>query len=294
MTNTFRAIEGKYYGAPLNMVGDGFRVSNYFPSGNNFGLRFSPFILLDYNLPYDFPPSDKVRGVGAHPHAGFETVSIDYEGSVEHHDNHGNHGIIGPGDVQWMTAGSGLMHKEYHEREFSKRGGTFHFIQLWVNLPRANKVHPPKYQTLLKKDMGYVDLPNNGGTVRIISGEYNGVFGPAQTFTPIHLFDLSLHANGIARFALPPSFNTAALVLKGKAKINDEIIAEAKTFVLFANTAGDIQIEGQTEDTLVFILSGEPIDEPVVQHGPFVMNSREEIVKAFEDFQSGKMGSSEF
>jgi redox-sensitive bicupin YhaK (pirin superfamily) len=294
MTNTYRAIEGIYKGAPFHMVGDGFRVSNYFPSGNNFGQRFSPFILLDYNSPYVFPPSNEVKGVGAHPHRGFETVSIAYDGYVEHHDNHGNHGIIGPGDVQWMTAGSGLLHKEYHEKEFSKRGGTFHFIQLWVNLPRAHKMHPPRYQELLKKNMGKLDLPDNGGAVRIIAGEYKGVHGPAETFTPIHLFDISFKASGKAQFELPSSFNSAALVLRGAAKINETTIASEGSFVLFANTSGEILIEGQTDDTLVIVLSGEPINEPIYQHGPFVMNSREEIIEAFQDFQSGKMGTTDF
>ncbi|MEK3912161.1 pirin family protein [Paenibacillus sp. FSL H7-0331] len=294
MTTSFRTIEGTYQGAPFHMVGDGFRVSNYFPSGNNFGQRFSPFILMDYNAPFVFPPSSKTKGVGAHPHRGFETVSIAYDGYVEHHDNHGNHGIIGPGDVQWMTAGSGLLHKEYHEKEFSQRGGSFHFIQLWVNLPRANKMHPPQYQELLKSNMGRVALPDDGGEVRIIAGEYNGVRGPASTFTPIHLFDIDFKANGRAQFELPSSFNTAALVLRGEAKINETTIASEGTFVLFGNTSGEIVIEGQSDDTLVIILSGEPINEPIFQQGPFVMNSREEITEAYQDFQSGKMGNANF
>lgn len=295
MTNsTFRAIEGVYRGAPFHMVGDGFRVSNYFPSGNNFGQRFSPFILMDYNAPYVFPPSDEVKGVGAHPHKGFETVSIAYEGYVEHHDSYGNHGIIGPGDVQWMTAGSGLLHKEYHEREFSKRGGTFHFIQLWVNLPRVNKSHPPRYQELLKKDMGRVELPDQGGVVRIIAGDYQGVRGPAMTFTPIHLFDIDFNAKGVARFELPSSYNTAAMVLRGSAVINESKQAVEGDFVLFANNPGEIMIEGETDETLVIVLSGEPIHEPIYQHGPFVMNNRQEIIEAFQDFQSGKMGKLDF
>lgn len=294
MTTEFRPIEGIYRGAPFHMVGDGFRVSNYFPGGNNFGQRFSPFILLDYNPPFDVAPSEEPRGVGAHPHRGFETVSIAYEGTVEHHDNHGNHGIVGPGDVQWMTAGSGLLHKEYHEKEFSRRGGTFHFIQLWVNLPRAHKMHPPRYQELLKKDMGYAELPDNGGTVRVIAGDFNGARGPAQTFTPIHLFDIAFRAGGRTQFALPAAYNTAALVLRGSARINGDTAAKEGDFILFAGEGGDIAIEGQTDDTLVIVLSGEPIDEPIVQHGPFVMNSREEIVQAFQDFQSGKMGTTRF
>lgn len=291
---TFRTVNGIFKGAPFHMVGDGFRVSNYFPSGNHFQNRFSPFILLDYNAPYEFPPSREVKGVGAHPHRGFETVTIAYAGHIEHHDNHGNHGIIGPGDVQWMTAGSGLLHKEYHEREFSKRGGLFHMIQLWVNLPRAHKMHPPKYQELLKEQMGRAELPDQGGTVRIIAGDYNGVKGPAQTFTPIHLFDIAFNRHGKAQFNLPSTYNTAALVLQGKATINETKLANEGDFVLFDNQPGDIVIEGQTDDTLVIVLSGEPIHEPVVQHGPFVMNSREEIIEAFNDFQAGKMGSMDF
>ncbi|TVX99735.1 pirin family protein [Cohnella terricola] len=291
---TFRGIEGIFRGAPVHMVGDGFRVSNYFPSGQDFGARFSPFILMDYNAPYVFPPSESVKGVGAHPHRGFETVTIAYEGHIEHHDNHGNHGILGPGDVQWMTAGSGLLHKEYHEREFSKRGGLFQMIQLWVNLPRAHKMHQPKYQELLKENMGRAELPDGGGTVRIIAGEYDGVRGPASTFTPIHLFDIAFKNGGQARFELPSSYNSAALVLRGTAQINGGTTAGEGDFVLFRNESGEVLIEGLSDDALVIVLSGEPIDEPVFMHGPFVMNSREELVEAFRDFQTGKMGGADF
>ncbi len=291
---TYRAIEGTYTGAPFHMVGDGFRVSNFFPSGHDFGERFSPFLLLDYNAPYDFGPSAAPKGVGAHPHRGFETVSIAYEGFVEHHDNYGNHGIIGPGDVQWMTAGSGLLHKEYHEREFAKRGGTFHFVQLWVNLPREHKMHPPRYQELLKENMGRAALPNGGGEVRIISGDYNGIRGPAKTFTPIHLFDIAFRANGVAQFELPAAHNSAAIVLRGSARVNESQTAAEGEFVLFGNGAGDIRIEGLTDDTLVLVLSGEPLGEPVFQYGPFVMNTREEVIQAYADFQAGKMGKPNF
>jgi redox-sensitive bicupin YhaK (pirin superfamily) len=291
---TYRSIEGRYRGAPFHMVGDGFRVSNYFPGGNDFGTRLSPFLLLDYNAPYEFPPSDSPKGVGAHPHRGFETVTIAYDGHIEHHDSFGNHGVIGPGDVQWMTAGSGLLHKEYHEREFSRRGGLFHMIQLWVNLPREHKMHPPRYQELLKEQMGRVALPNGGGEVRVIAGEYEGVKGPALTFTPVHLFDIAFRAGGKAAFELPARFHTAVLVLRGEATINGTETAQAGDFILFADAGGAIAIEGQTDDTLVIVLSGEPIDEPVFQHGPFVMNSREELIEAFKDFQSGRMGKPDF
>ncbi|MFB9274814.1 pirin family protein [Cohnella cellulosilytica] len=290
----YRSIQGTYRGAPFHMVGDGFRVSNYFPSGQDFGAKFSPFLLMDYNAPYEFPPSDSVKGVGAHPHRGFETVTIAYEGHIEHHDNHGSHGVIGPGDVQWMTAGSGLLHKEYHEKEFSKRGGLFQMIQLWVNLPREHKMHPPKYQELTKDKMGYVDLPDGGGIVRVIAGEYEGTAGPASTFTPIHLFDIALKQGGQAGFELPSSFNTGALVLRGTVKINEDTTAAEGDFVLFRNESGGISVEGLSDDALIIFLSGEPIDEPIFMHGPFVMNSREELVQAFKDFQSGKMGRPNF
>jgi len=292
--STFRSIEGIFKGAPFQMVGDGFRVSNYFPSGNPFLERLSPFILLDYNSPYEFPPARAARGVGAHPHRGFETVTIAYDGYVEHHDNAGNHGVIGPGDVQWMTAGSGVLHKEYQEQSFAERGGIMHMIQLWVNLPQVSKVSPPKYQELLKDQMAYVELPGDAGTVRIIAGEYEGVKGPAETFTPVNLFDITLRQQGQARFTLPQSFNTAMLVLQGQVKINDESVASASELVLFKNEQGEILIEGMTEDALVIVLSGEPIHEPIVQHGPFVMNTEREIVEAFRDLRIGKFGNPNF
>lgn len=290
----FRPIEDVFQGAPTHMVGDGFPVSNYFPSGNSFGARFSPFILMDYVAPVVMPPSDVVKGVGAHPHRGFQTVTIAYEGSVEHHDNFGNHGVIGPGDVQWMNAGSGLLHKEYHEREFSKRGGLFQMIQLWVNLPRAHKMSAPNYQELRAEKMGMVELPEQSGVVRVIAGDYNGVKGPANTFTPMSIFDISLKEGGIAEFQLPETHNTAALVLKGGANVNGKRSVKAGDFVLFQNTPGKINLQGTDENTLIIALSGEPIDEPVFQHGPFVMNSKEELIEAFKDFQAGKMGSGDF
>ncbi|MEK3883675.1 pirin family protein [Paenibacillus sp. PL2-23] len=291
---TFRNMDSIRRGAPFHMVGDGFRVSNYFPNGNELGERISPFLLLDYNAPFDITPSEVSRGVGAHPHRGFETVSIAYEGYVEHHDNQGNHGIVGPGDVQWMTAGSGLLHKEYHEREFSRRGGRFHFVQLWVNLPREHKMHPPRYQELPKASMGRASLPDGGGEVRVIAGDYNGVRGPAETFTPIHLFDIDFNKGGIAEFELPASYNASAIVLRGNARINGEREVDEGSFILFDHSEGVIRIEGLDDDTLVLVLGGEPIDEPVFQYGPFVMNTREEVIQAYADFKAGKMGDANF
>ncbi|WP_152394454.1 pirin family protein [Paenibacillus guangzhouensis] len=292
--SNFRPIEGIFRGAPFQMVGDGFRVSNYFPHGNPFLERLSPFVLLDYNSPHEFPPAETARGVGAHPHRGFETVTIAYDGYVEHHDNAGNHGIIGPGDVQWMTAGSGVLHKEYQEQSFAKRGGIMHMIQLWVNLPQASKMSKPKYQELLKDQMAYVALPDQAGTVRIIAGEYEGVKGPAETFTPVHLFDISLKKHGQARFTLPQGYNTAVLVLRGQVRINGESDAVSSDLVLFKNEPGEMLIEALTEDALVIVLSGEPIDEPIIQHGPFVMNTEREIVEAFRDLRIGKFGDPNF
>jgi redox-sensitive bicupin YhaK (pirin superfamily) len=299
---TLRPIEGVFSGAPFHWVGDGFHVQNYFPGGVNLGQRFSPFIMMDYAAPKVFPPSPTPRGVDAHPHRGFETVSIAYDGYVEHHDNFGNHGIIGPGDVQWMTAGSGLLHKEYHERAFSKRGGKFHMIQLWVNLPKAHKMHPPQYQELPKESMGYAALPNDGGQVRVISGTFRGTLengesyeakGPAKTFTPVHLFDFQMKQKGHVRFACAETDNTAVMVLQGRATINGTE-AGAGSFILFGNESGDIAITALTEEALVICLSGEPINEPMVARGPFVMTSTEELIQAYQDFHEGKMGPMHF
>jgi quercetin 2,3-dioxygenase len=220
---TERKIAGVYRGAPIHWVGDGFRVSNYFPSGNNFGSRVSPFILMDYAPPYRYPPTEShQRGVGPHPHRGFETVTLAFKGSVAHHDSGGNAGVIGPGDVQWMTAASGVLHKEYHEREFARAGGEFHMMQLWVNLPRAHKMDPPRYQALTAAQMGHVELPDGGGHVRVIAGEYEGVKGPAKTFTPVTMFDIRLNAAGEIPLAFPAHENTLLLVMQGEVKVNGQ------------------------------------------------------------------------
>lgn len=290
----FRSIDSIFRGTEPHMVGDGFRVSQYLPMGLSSMNRLSPFLLLDYNIPYYFEPSPVRLGVGAHPHRGFETVTIVYSGKVEHNDNKGNHGIIGPGDVQWMTAASGVMHKEYHEKEFSEKGGVFHVIQLWVNLPSNKKMVEPKYQTLLSKDMGGVKLDNNEGEISIISGEVAGVKGPANTFTDINLYNVKLKNSGKVILNESSNFNTGILVLEGKVKINEESICSEKDFVLFNNVEGDIKVESITENSLFIVLSGEPIDEPIVSHGPFVMNTIEEIQEAYKDFRDNKFGSEEF
>lgn len=230
----------------------------------------------------------------AHPHRGFEIVTIAYDGKVEHHDNKGNHGIIGPGDVQWMTAASGIFHKEYHETEFSKNGGILHMIQLWVNLPKDKKMIEPKYQSLLKSDMGILKLDNNQEEISVISGEVNGVKGPADTFTDINIYNVTLNNNGRVLLNEPSNFNTGILVLKGEIKINGENIGKESDFILFDNVEGSISVEAITKDALFIVLSGKTINEPIVSHGPFVMNTIEEIYEAYEDFKNNKFGSEEF
>ncbi|EOU2019684.1 pirin family protein [Clostridium perfringens] len=290
----FRTIENIFKAPEPHMVGDGFRVSQYIPTGIKSMERLLPFLLLDYNAPYYFKPSETRLGVGAHPHRGFETVTIAYDGKVEHHDNKGNHGIIGPGDVQWMTAASGIMHKEYHETEFSKNGGIFHMVQLWVNLPKDKKMIEPKYQPLLKEEMGILKLDNDKGEISIIAGEVNGVKGPANTFTNINLYNINLKNYGNTTLSEPKNFNTAILILKGEAKVNEDKICKEGDFIVFENVEGEILLESLTEESLFLVLSGEPINEPVVSHGPFVMNTLGEILDAYEDFRNNKFGTENF
>lgn len=290
----FRTIENIFKAPEPHMVGDGFRVSQYIPTGIKSMERLSPFLLLDYNAPYYFKPSETRLGVGAHPHRGFETVTIAYDGKVEHHDNKGNHGIIGPGDVQWMTAASGIMHKEYHETEFSKNGGIFHMVQLWVNLPKDKKMMEPKYQPLLKEEMGVLKLDNDKGEISIIAGKVNGVKGPANTFTNINLYNINLKNYGNTTLSEPKNFNTAILILKGEAKVNEDKICKEGDFIVFDNVEGEILLGSLTEESLFLVLSGEPINEPVVSHGPFVMNTLGEILDAYEDFRNNKFGTENF
>ncbi|MDU8978308.1 MAG: pirin family protein [Clostridium perfringens] len=290
----FRTIENIFKGPEPHMVGDGFRVSQYIPTGIKSMERLSPFLLLDYNAPYYFKPSETRLGVGAHPHRGFETVTIAYDGKVEHHDNKGNHGIIGPGDVQWMTAASGIMHKEYQETEFSKNGCIFHMVQLWVNIPKDKKMIEPKYQPLLKEEMGVLKLDNDKGEISIIAGEVNGVKGPANTFTNINLYNINLKNYGNTTLSEPKNFNTAILILKGEAKVNEDKICKEGDFIVFENVEGEILLESLTEESLFLVLSGEPINEPVVSHGPFVMNTLGEILDAYEDFRNNKFGTENF
>jgi hypothetical protein len=272
------------------MVGDGFRVHNFFPSLPEVGMTgMSPFFLLDYNSKWNVPPSDRQRGVGVHPHRGFETVSIAYHGKIAHHDSAGNSGVIGEGDVQWMTAGAGVLHKEYHEKEFSKKGGLFQMVQLWVNLPSKYKMTPAKYQAIEKKDMGIVTLDDRKSTVEIIAGEYNGTKGPAFTFTPMSLFNAKLIKGGKTGFNFPETNSTGFLMIEGEIKINGSGIVSEDCFILFNHDGKDITIEALKESTIL-IMSGEPINEPVASYGPFVMNTETEIKEAYEDYYKGKFG----
>ncbi len=284
-----RTIEKVFRGAPEHWVGDGFHVSNYFPAATDLQKRMSPFFLLDYQKPERFAPTDRRRGVGTHPHRGFETVSIAYKGAVAHRDSAGNGGVIRPNEVQWMTAGSGVLHNEYHEESFSKVGGLMHFIQIWVNLPRKNKLTAPKYQALTDGTIASAPLADGKGLVRVISGAYEGVQGPARTFTPVHMFDLRLKPGARVRLPMPSDYNTALLVLTGTVKTNGSTAAEGEC-VLFRNDGDEVVVESSA-DSIVLFLSGAPIEEPLVHYGPFVMNSVDEINEAVEDFNNGKFGS---
>lgn len=274
---------------PAHFVGDGFRVHNFIPGIQGMDMkRMDPFIMLDYNSKFHFNGSDSPRGVGVHPHRGFETVTIAYQGKVEHHDSAGGGGIIGEGDVQWMTAAKGVLHKEYHETEWSKTGGIFQMVQLWVNLPSVYKMSCPKYQAIKNADMEKVDLGDNG-YVEIIAGEYNGHKGPATTFSPVNMMNAKLKSGVKAEFNFPASFNTGALVIEGSIIVNGEQKVPTDHFVLFQNEGETFSIEA-AEDALILIISGQPLNEPIYPHGPFVMNTREEIMQAFEDYNTGKFG----
>jgi hypothetical protein len=249
-----------------------------------------PFIMLDYNSKYEFPASNKPKGVGVHPHKGFETVTIAYQGKVEHHDSSGGGGVIGEGDVQWMTAASGVLHKEFHETEWSKQGGLFQMVQLWVNLPAKDKKSAPKYQAISKADMTVVGLGENNGSVEIIAGDYQGNKGPASTFTKVNMMNAKLNKGGIAAFNFPAHFSTFGIVIEGEVVINGEKNVPTDYLFLLENEGEDFTIQA-SEDAVVLVLSGEPINEPIVPYGPFVMNTREEIIEAYEEFNSGKFGS---
>jgi len=278
----------------MHWVGNGFPVRSVF-GYNDLGRELSPFLLLDYAAPYSFAPGDEKRGVGGHPHKGFETVTIAYQGELEHRDSSGGGGKIGAGDVQWMTAGNGIVHEEFHSRDFARAGGTLEMVQLWVNLRAKDKSAKPGYQTLLNAQIPNVALPNEAGSVRVIAGEFDGRKGAAKTFTPINLWDVRLRAGKTTELPLPSGHTTAVLVLGGEVRVGGEKAGEGD-LAIFARQGEGIVIEaiaGQNAEAKLLVLGGEPFNEPVVGYGPFVMNSRAEIEKAFEDYQLGKMGELE-
>lgn len=287
--NNLKTIETIIAPPPPHMVGDGFRVHSFFPGGRIIDKkRMSPFFLMDYGSKIEFAPRDEPRGVGVHPHAGFETVTIAYHGKVAHHDSAGHSGIIGEGDVQWMTAGKGLLHKEYHEKEFSRQGGLFQMVQLWVNLPAKHKTTAPKYQEITNEMMGKFILDDKKSVIEVIAGEYKGIKGPAFTFTPMQVYNARMKKTATAQLSFPANYNSGMLVVEGRAVINDKTV-EADHFVLFKNDGEAITIEA-AEDMVILILSGEPIDEPIAAYGPFLMNTWQEVEKAIDDVNAGKFG----
>lgn len=279
-------------GGDFHWVGDGFPVRSIF-SYNDLGRELSPFLLLDYAAPYRFPPSDAKRGVGEHPHRGFETVTIAYQGEIEHRDSSGGGGVIGPGDVQWMTAASGLVHEEFHSGKFTRTGGMFEMVQLWVNLPAKFKGAKPGYQTLLNANIPRVTLDDGAGELRVIAGEFNGVAGPARTFTAVNLWDVTLNGQGSLELPLPIHHNKALLVLSGQVDIMSHKAVDGDLVIWEVENAGDHSTVKAATDSRLLIMTGEPIDEPIVGQGPFVMNSAAEIKQAFADFRMGKFGSFE-
>ncbi len=287
--DVLKTVHGVYREPETHWVGDGFPVRTML-SHQRLGADISPFLLLDYAGPKDFPPAQEPRGVDEHPHRGFETVTIVYQGELEHRDSAGSSGSIGHGDVQWMTAASGVVHEEKHSRRFTKRGGTLEMVQLWVNLPAKVKMSPPRYQTLLNRDIPVVDLPGGGGSVRVIAGEYQGGKGPAQTFTPVNVWDLRLKSGHDVTFSLPEGFNTAVAVLRGKVTVNGREKARAAELVLFEPEGEQITLSA-LEDAVLLVMNGQPINEPIASYGPFVMNTQDEIRQAAEDYRSGRIGT---
>jgi redox-sensitive bicupin YhaK (pirin superfamily) len=287
-TTTQKKVLGTYGPGSTHWVGDGFPVRNLFPS-NGIQLEVSPFLMLDYAGPQYFKPAPQPRGVGEHPHRGFETVTIAYQGSVGHRDSAGNAGVIYPGDVQWMTAASGVLHEEMHEAEFTKNGGIFEMIQLWVNLPAANKMSKPGYQAITKEQIPTVNFAG-GGNARVIAGSLNGSQGPAKTFTSLNVWDVNLKAGEQVELTVPDGHNTAVILRKGDVEVNEtgKLSGEARIAVL--GREGNTVVLKATADSNLLLLSGEPINEPVASYGPFVMNTREEIMQAVEDFRSGRFG----
>lgn len=273
---------------PAHWVGNGFPVRSLF-SYDTRNLPLSPFLLLDYAGPADFEPASQPRGVGEHPHRGFETVTIVYKGEVAHRDSSGGGGVIGPGDLQWMTAGAGIVHEEFHSPAFTEQGGELEMVQLWVNLPAKDKFTPARYQAITDAEIPVVELPDEAGRVRVIAGDFNATQGAADTFTPVDVWDVRLNADKQADFMVPEGRSLLVVVLEGTVQINgEEILRDAQMAVL--DTAGEDFRIAANSDAKLLVLSGQQLDEPVVGYGPFVMNSRQEIREAIDDFNSGQFG----
>lgn len=281
-------ISAWFGGQSGHWVGDGFPVRSLFSYASS-GEQISPFLLLDYAGPYEFMPSSTRRGVGVHPHRGFETVTIVYDGAVEHRDSAGHSGRIGPGDVQWMTAGRGILHEEYHAADFAKTGGLFRVVQLWVNLPAKDKMAEAGYQTILAADIPVVELPDQAGSVRVIAGAFNGALGPAKTFTPVNVWDLTLARDAEITLAIPPEHSAILVGLEGHTKIAHDRSLTAAEAVLLSHEGNKVVMRAE-DDAQILVLTGAPIHEPIVGHGPFVMNDQDEIRTAIHDFKTGQFG----
>lgn len=289
MAAAFRTVEEVVAPPPRHWVGDGFPVRTML-SYDDRPERWSPFLLLDYAAPMRFQPTVDRRGVGPHPHRGFETVTLAYQGEVEHRDSAGHHGRIGAGDVQWMTAADGVVHEEYHGQEFARTGGPFEMVQVWVNLPRAKKRSAPRYQDLLGRSFPSVPLAGGAGGVRVVAGAYRGTQGPALSFTPVELWDVTLAAGARVDLALPEGHTALLLARRGAATVAGTALDELHLARL-SRTGAAVRLEAGPEGAELLLLGGAPLGEPVVGHGPFVMNTREEILEAIEDYQAGRMGS---
>lgn len=283
-----KKVLGVYSAPQQHWVGDGFPVRSLF-SYDTLGQHVSPFLLLDYAGPQEFTPSIRPRGVGQHPHRGFETVTIVYQGEVAHKDSTGSGGVIGPGDVQWMTAASGILHEEFHSPAFSQQGGVLDMVQLWVNLPAKNKMDPPRYQGIVDQQIPSVALPKGAGTVRVIAGNYDGHQGSAQTFSPINVWDIRLSQGHEVTLSLPAGHTAAVVVLRGTVLVGGSEVAREAQMVLLERDGSDVRLNANSDATLL-VLSGEPLREPIVGHGPFVMNTQAEIGKAIADFNAGHFG----
>ena len=285
-----RTIDSIYSPPPVHFVGDGFRVHSLItPRGPIRSTRMDPFIMLDYNAPHFFSPASTPRGVDVHPHRGFETVTIAYQGEIAHRDNKGGGGIIGPGDVQWMTAASGVLHEEFHSESYSKEGGIFQMVQLWVNLPAKYKMSQPKYQPILKDSLVEVSIGSNS-SVELIAGSYGDFHGPAETFSPLHISNVQLSGEDVVPFSFPSEWNIGLLVLEGDLVINEDQEVAKDHFAVLTQDAASFELRALERDTEVLLLAGEPLNEPVVSYGPFVMNTEEEIRQAITDFQQGAFG----